>query len=304
MYAPIVRPYLARKLALPHKTLRKINWKASNQALRRMPKGKRRWLTKHTTGFCGVGRSMHIRKIWDHSRCPRCAQPDENPKHVLLCPSRGARLTWAEALVSLDKHLRKLGTNQSLRYGIIEHLRAWGKRSPPHLGPLRADVRAALAEQTEIGWYNLLLGRISHRFTQLQDAHYKSLGNRRNGFRWTTAVIRKLLDISWDMWDHRNHIKHNDPHPAFDPQLRTTLNEEIRFQWSLGAASLRPEDRPLFRHGLDSIMEQTTTDKQQWLASVENARSAVAADQVQPRNDQNYERNLMENWIIRGPPAN
>jgi hypothetical protein len=27
------------------------------------------------------------------------------------------------------------------------------------------------------------------------------------------AIIDKVWNISWDMWEHRNHIKHNTMHP-------------------------------------------------------------------------------------------
>jgi hypothetical protein len=72
-------------------------------------------------------------------------------------------------------------------------------------------TKAAVAEQDKIGWYNLLLGRLSKKWTDAQQKYLKSIDKRNTGKRWTIAIISKLWDIAWDMWEHRNHITHNSP---------------------------------------------------------------------------------------------
>jgi hypothetical protein len=39
--------------------------------------------------------------------------------------------------------------------------------------------------------------------------HFLWLGRRNTGKRWATALVVKLLEIAWDLWDHRNQIKFN-----------------------------------------------------------------------------------------------
>jgi hypothetical protein len=34
--------------------------------------------------------------------------------------------------------------------------------------------------------------------------HFLWLGRRNTGKRWATALVVKLLEIAWDLWDHRN----------------------------------------------------------------------------------------------------
>ena len=130
MYKPQITPYLAKKLKIPHRTLHRINWKASKRALRGLPRGQRRWATKHTVGICSVGRSMLLRKMWNHSRCPRCSTDEETTEHVLRCPNKGARLTWAESIQSLDKFMQKAQTDPLLRAHLIRKLKAWGTTNP------------------------------------------------------------------------------------------------------------------------------------------------------------------------------
>jgi hypothetical protein len=35
----------------------------------------------------------------------------------------------------------------------------------------------------------------------------------KNGQRWAISLVQKALDVSWDVWEQRNDIKHNTLHP-------------------------------------------------------------------------------------------
>jgi hypothetical protein len=56
-FADRTKQYWYRKHSLNPDLISTINWEACGDAMRRLPFGKRLWLIKHATGFCGVGRS-------------------------------------------------------------------------------------------------------------------------------------------------------------------------------------------------------------------------------------------------------
>ena len=62
-------------------------------------------------------------------------------------------------------------------------------------------IIAAIKEQTEIGWDNFLVGRWSVKWQDIQEKFNKLMKNKRSHQRWATAIIRKLLTISWAIWD-------------------------------------------------------------------------------------------------------
>ena len=47
-------------------------------------------------------------------------------------------------------------------------------------------------------------------FEKLQQKHFTDKDSKQTGKRWTTEIIKKLIQVAWDMWDHRNDILHND----------------------------------------------------------------------------------------------
>ena len=51
-----------------------------------------------------------------------------------------------------------------------------------------------------------LYGRID--WEQAQEAYYKWYRSRKSARRWTTALIQKLWNVAWDLWEHRNGIVH------------------------------------------------------------------------------------------------
>ena len=60
----------------------RIDWDVCATALKRLPMGQRRWVSKHTSGCCGVGSCKLVKwKEQPTSECPPCGE-HENASHV------------------------------------------------------------------------------------------------------------------------------------------------------------------------------------------------------------------------------
>jgi hypothetical protein len=73
--------------------------------------------------------------------------------------------------------------------------------------------KEASNHQDQIGWTNFMLGRMAPELAAAQQSYLDWLGKRKTGKRWLIALTVKLLNISWDMSDHRNRILHASIHP-------------------------------------------------------------------------------------------
>jgi hypothetical protein len=87
-----------------------------------------------------------------------------------------------------------------------------------------------------------LLGMISQKFAAVQATYYLRTGKKKTGLRWLVALIKKLWDISWDMWQQRNDINHNTMTPRKIQEL-AGLHLEVNAQFERGTAGL-----PLSEH--------------------------------------------------------
>jgi predicted nucleic-acid-binding Zn-ribbon protein len=78
-----------------------INWDACQSSLNKLPFGKRRWLLKHATRFCGIGKMEKIKGNQEHEDCPRCGQV-EDTIHVVRCKGTGTEKIFELAVHNLE----------------------------------------------------------------------------------------------------------------------------------------------------------------------------------------------------------
>jgi hypothetical protein len=126
----------------------------------------------------------------------------------------------------------------------------------------------AVYSQDAIGWLvSFLLGRLSRTWSDVQARYLESIHRRTTGRRWTIAVLEKLWDVSWDMWEHRNGIAHDPSHPRCIAQL-TAKQREVHGIFEAGCHNLLPRDQRLFTKGVDKLTDGSLIEMEQWISSV------------------------------------
>ena len=176
--------------------------------------GKKRCSAKFATSYCGTGRMMRRQKEWSHDQCPVCGQLDEETHHVLQCPESSHK--WNKGMADLAETLASTGTDPLLSKGLIQLLNSWRNDTPIREWDVRTSPRLckALEAQLTLGGWNTMMGRLSNQLTDWQANHFKHNKSHRSGHRWTVAIIKKLQEVAWDMWEHRNRVLHQQPDAA------------------------------------------------------------------------------------------
>jgi hypothetical protein len=160
--------YWTNKCNLPA-PVTQINWTLIHTALRSLPFGKKRWLIKHLTGVCGVGKMMHR---WNKgtSHCPHCDRLNEDTLHVIICPAPCAMITWDKSLKISSQWMIDSKTLPQLCTFIIQTLQRWRIGQDPPPTPTHDDfgLHHAIIKETRIGWKNFLDGFILTKWQQVQ----------------------------------------------------------------------------------------------------------------------------------------
>ena len=276
IYKETLQHWNKRHQLTPERFLNTTDQHALGKAMKRMPLGKRRWLAKHQTGMSGVGRQLLRRKYQTHDKCPRCEEQDETTDHVIHCHSPRAKEEWDRQMTDMEKWLKKEKTEPDLARYLLKCIRKWKTEEdmvfPPHMH--QSDpIRQALEEQHEIGWHNLLHGRVSKKITILQDQYFREIGRKTKGTTWTSKLITRLIDIQWAMWEHRNYILHHPKHP-WKKHRHQDLQHEILQQLEEGDEGLLPQHKNMLEVTSDRVATWTAQQKEQWLTSVRNAKEA------------------------------
>ncbi len=166
----------------------------------------------------------------------------------------------------------KSGTLPDLRTAIISRLTTWKEQSvlqpPLYNWPGVNDI---VKKQDQLGWRAFLEGAVLHDWSAKQQEYYEWLQRKNTGKRWITTLIKKLWEISWNLWEHRNAELHNPESPAAlreHARLDSLITQEYEDQ-----VRISNKDRRWFRRPKEIIFTERTEYKQQWVESVSLARA-------------------------------
>ena len=300
MWSGTAHTYWSKKHRIPPETADMIDWEVCGDALGSLPFKERRRLIKHASGHFGIGTKMRQWGFQDHDECPLC-QSSETAQHVLQCPDLRAATAWSATLLKLENWMITKQTDPVICTAIIKHLQAWRDGTSPPRTATISNLAPALDSQNDIGWYPFMMGHISHHWIGTQQAYYDSLSVQHTGRQWAKQLIIKLFNTSWDMWEHRNGIKHDTITPEKIRTLRH-LDDSIRAEYSVGDKGLLPRDKRWLFHPLQTVLDTyTVVSKQQWLESVANARLKWARRRELARAAQDKSRQLLRDWLDSVP---
>ena len=277
-----------------------INWEALKKATKQLPFQRRVWLTKHITGITGVNYWKHKWGQTPHEVCPICLDATETSKHIILCRDQRVQDCWQNTMGKLELHLEKIQTPPILMNTIIQQLQRWRN---PNYRMMGEQDDTVIVKQQSIGWQNLLFGRLAPIWTHRHADHIPS-ENQHKSKRWTIQLIKKLWDVSWDLWEHRNGIQHSEDHPWRIIE-KQTLAAAIREQFRIGITTLARRDHSKLQGRPEDVLQFPFEQQQLWLNSILAARAHFAHAQ---RNNDGSEtqhpdvatmRSSIHDWLHR-----
>lgn len=281
--------------------LNHINWEAVGRSMRNLTLARRRWVVKYATGNYGVGTTLMRWKIQKDPACSLCSAEEETCEHVFQCPSQVAVTRREYALANLSSWFENKHTDPNITKIIIDALKAWFVSSTYTVPfAIASEYSRAYAAQESIGWYNFLLGITARQWADCQQNYYLSLGRRNTGLHWVIELQKKMINVSWDLWNTRCSERWK-PDNARDTMALDELHKAIEEEYERGVDEEFPaRSRHLFEDDLEEILHYSLPARKAWLQSVEAARIYTL-----PANDDNDEpfagyephRKLMHQWM-------
>jgi hypothetical protein len=242
-----------------------VDWEGTKVAMKGIKQHRQQWITKHISGFCSVGRMAKRVGLRDTDKCPRCQQ-EETAEHVWTCQHVEVTHIWEERMEELKRILGQMLTPTPIISAVVDGLTGWrngvdvqynSRTTAGHLG----------IEQTTLGWKHFFEGRLHYQWRRQMEEYYTTIRERKTGKRWVSALIRKLWEIAWDLWEHRNGILHDKTQGYANLSLTARINE----LWRHPLLKAIPSIKHLVKEGEESIQRQTHQQKQQWVIRVEAA---------------------------------
>jgi hypothetical protein len=260
---------------IPQNLIHSIDWIAGKDAIKKLGLNRSLWIPKWIAGFAPVGKVQQRNRLQDHAECPRCTE-FEDTTHVLRCQAPNAQRQWDATIAKLDVWLTKALTLPDIQTAIISRLCSWRNQEvlpqpPSYNWP---GVNDLVTTQDLIGWKNFLKGCVLHAWAAKQQEYYDWLQRRNTGKRWITTLIKKLWEISWNMWEQRNG-ELTDPASSASLREHARLDVKITYEYE-DISTLYMKDRRWFRRPKEILFTESLEYKKQWLESVCLARTRYA----------------------------
>jgi hypothetical protein len=260
---------------IPQNLIRSIDWEAGQNAIRLLGLNRALWIPKWLAGFAPVGKVQQRNGIQDHAECPRCAE-FETTEHVILCQAPNAKRQWDANIAKVTQWLTKAQTLPEIQQAILSRIQSWRNQDERFMAPNYRwpGLNTLVLAQDSIGWKNFLEGGVLQGWAAKQQEYFEWLQRRNTGKRWITQLIKKLWEISWNMWEQRNGELKNPESPASlreHARLDATISREYEDQ-----TTLTIRDRRWFRRPKEILFTEPLEYKQQWTESVNMARARFA----------------------------
>ena len=126
-------------------------------------------------------------------------------------------------------------------------------------------------EQEKLGWDRMLDGWLTRGWRDHQEKIWKHAKSRKSSLRWTAALIQKLWDVSWDMWDHRNKELFAGT-PIQQQITHSLVDDQIKELYAGGAQQLPRDALKFLRQPVETILQYPLASKQIWLDAVRTAQ--------------------------------
>ena len=172
------------------------------------------WVPKWLAGFSPLGKVLQRNLQQDHAECPRCAA-FETTGHGVKCQAPKAQRQWDSSITKLDAWLLKAMTLPDLNRAILQRLKSWrnnnDRTEPSFRWPGINDI---VRQQDRVGWRAFFEGAVLQSWAAKQQEYYTWLKRKNTGKRWIVMLIKKLWEISWNMWEQQNGELQNPESPA------------------------------------------------------------------------------------------
>jgi len=184
--------------------------------------------------------------------------------------------------------LRKHGTASELSNVLIICLQRWEQYPNENIKPedvlakingemkpfrrndkFSDEICVAVQNQNDIGWGNMIKGRISKYWSKAQETCYRHMKEeeKHNGKTWGAQLVRILWMYSESIWMHRNDCKYGVGAEALDKQ-RERLRPMVEKLYDGYEDKVRLADQGLFHLNKDLRLKRHPRMIKKWIKIV------------------------------------
>lgn len=230
----VLKDYIKKKSGWTEDVFSQVDWDAHETAFKQLTRGNKIMVAKLIHKLVNTNKQNQL--FYGKSPlCPCCQSSEESLPHLLSCDSDSAMEHRNKALLELQSNLKTINTPMevidAIKYGMLQWIAGQqGEHTTVHAltaGSLRGpDISLTMAFTDQfhtIGWYHLLMGRLSIKWGKAVALYHKAPPGSNIPKTWTTQAISQLWKFTRSLWAYRNTVVHG----ATDKEIADKIRAEI-----------------------------------------------------------------------------
>jgi hypothetical protein len=205
-------------------------------------------------------------------------------------------------MAKLTDWMKKNYTSPELARWIVIRLNAW--RTGSHIIQVYSQpiVNKAIKDQDKIGWWQFLLGRVSKSMTTAQAQYLKIHKPQRKSESWIKGLLTQTWEISFAMWEHRNHALHGDALTPTQELELEALRQQVIEEFTKGATTVQSNLRWMLNQDhKEWAMTQSIPKTKRWLETITLSRKAQVIFRNQLNTTLARQQQRMREWLQQVP---
>ena len=267
--------YTGRKI-MSEEAFDLVNWEATKAASGLFSHGFNSKIAKMVSHFSPTNRVLSRIDSSIENKCPSCGEINESTDHITKCPDPGRTETFMESVEDLIDWMLETGSSYELADALYDYLEARGRRRMTDIvrDSDDGDLLRYAREHDELGWSNLLEGRVSTTLFLLQETSMHEVGVKMTLAKWSGLFVQNLILMNHRQWLYRNAQVHLKKVEGRTEAEHMQVIEEVKQMMLVDPSELLPRHQHLLEEDFIKLGEGTTHDRIVWL---DKMRSAVEA---------------------------
>ena len=174
--------------------------------------------------------------------CPRCHLQPETVHHIARC-THGSRKEWrSKAKQAMIKAAKKSGASMDMVEALVGGWFSWLTTGSVSVGgTISPELRAAIDSQSQIGWGQVLHGRISKEWGRLRspETPVSSPGTKSTlpPSLWVLDTLDAMWQAWFDLWKARNEFVHGKTKQEQTNKRRLEAEQKIKDIYTVNLVS-------------------------------------------------------------------
>ena len=162
-------------------------------------------------------------------------------------------------------------TSLAIMTAVLIHMDAYQQNSDPkNTNELPNELQLVATYQKTIGQRSFGEGLISRHWQTVQREHCRLKGGHETSKRWVSKLIQHIWEISWTMWETRNHEIHNDAkvrRELYSGGIMSKI-QSLKMQAQF-CFCLSQDETKFFQTNIDILKKKRERNQLDWIARAE-----------------------------------